>query len=218
MAALVALMETLRTGDHVAAPRIMYHGGQTWLRRMQELRGVEVTFFDATEPGALEAALRPGRTKLLWIESPTNPTWDVIDIAAAAEAAHAAGARLAVDCTVAPPCTSRALELGADVAFHSGTKYLGGHSDLTAGVLSVAVQDALWTELRQMRSLMGSVIAAVRGLAADPRHPHALPALRARQLPARSPSRRAWRRTRASRGSSTPACPATPATPSRRGR
>jgi cystathionine gamma-synthase len=160
MAALVALMETLRTGDHVAAPQIMYHGGQTWLRRLQELRGVEVTFFDATEPGALEAALRPGRTKLLWIESPTNPTWDVIDIAAAAEAAHAAGARLAVDCTVAPPCTSRALELGADIAFHSGTKYLGGHSDLTAGVLSVTAQDALWTELRQVRSLMGSVIAA----------------------------------------------------------
>ena len=104
--------------------------------------GIETTFFDATEPGALEAALQPGRTRLVWIESPTNPTWDVIDIAAAAEAAHAAGARLAVDCTVAPPCTMRALELGADFAFHSGTKYLGGHSDLTAGVLSAARRDA----------------------------------------------------------------------------
>lgn len=170
MAALVALTETLRTGDHVTAPRAMYHGVAAWLRRLGALRGIETTFFDAADPSALAAALRPGRTRLVWIESPTNPTWDVIDVAAAAYAARAAGARLAVDCTVAPPCTMRALELGADVAFHSGTKYLGGHSDLTAGVLSLARRDALWDELRQLRSLMGSVIAAfeawllIRGL------------------------------------------------------
>lgn len=160
MAALVALTETLRTGDHVAAPRSMYHGCASWLRRLGELRGIETTFFDATQAGALEAALRPGRTRLVWVESPTNPTWDVIDIAAAAEAAHGAGARLAVDCTVAPPCTLRALELGADFAFHSGTKYLGGHSDITAGVLSAARLDPMWAEVRQLRSMMGSVIAA----------------------------------------------------------
>ncbi len=160
MAAVVALMETLRAGDHVVAPKVMYHGGFTWLRRLGELRGIETTFFDATDSDALKAALRPGRTRLLWIESPTNPTWDVIDIAAAAEAAHAAGCRLAVDCTAAPPCTTLALGLGADFAFHSGTKYLGGHSDLTAGVLSAARDDALWTELRQIRTLMGSVIGA----------------------------------------------------------
>ena len=70
------------------------------------------------------------------------------------------GARLAVDCTAAPPCTLQALALGADVAFQSGTKYLGGHSDLTAGVLSVARRDALWDELREVRYVMGSVIAA----------------------------------------------------------
>nr|MBA3325559.1 PLP-dependent transferase [Paracoccaceae bacterium] len=160
MAALVALLETLRAGDHVAAPRAMYYGGTHWLRRLGALRGIETTFFDATDPGALGAALRPGRTRLVWIESPTNPTWDVIDVAEAAGSAHAAGARLAVDCTVAPPCTMRALELGADVAFHSGTKYLGGHSDLTAGVLCLARRDDLWDELRQVRSLMGGVIAA----------------------------------------------------------
>ena len=159
MAALVALMETLRTGDHVAAPRSIYHGAIAWLVRLGQRRGIETTFFDATEPGALEAALRPGRTRLVWIESPTNPMWDVIDIAASAEAAHAAGARLAVDCTVAPPCTTLALGLGADFAFHSGTKYFGGHSDLTAGVLGVARRDEIWTELRTVRSMMGSVIA-----------------------------------------------------------
>ncbi len=170
MAAMVALTETLRTGDHVVAPQVMYHGGLAWLRRLAELRGIETTFFDAADPGALVAALRPGSTRLLWIESPANPTWDIVDLAAAASVARAAGASLAVDCTVAPPCTTRALDLGADVVFHSGTKYLGGHSDLTAGVLSVARRDALWDELRLARTLMGSVIAAfeawllIRGL------------------------------------------------------
>jgi cystathionine gamma-synthase len=158
MAAFAALMETLRTGDHVAAPRVMYHGGLSWLHRLAEIRGVEVSFFDAAEDGALEAALRPGRTRLLWVESPANPSWDVVDIAAAADAAHAAGALLAVDATAAPPCTMLALALGADVAFHSGTKYLGGHSDLTAGVLSVARRDALWDEIGRVRYLAGSVL------------------------------------------------------------
>jgi cystathionine gamma-synthase len=168
MAGLVALTETLRTGDHVAAPRVMYHGALDWLHRIAERRGIGVSFFDA-EPGALAAALGP-RTRLVWIETPTNPTWDIIDIAAAAEAAHGAGARLAVDCTAAPPCTMQALALGADVAFQSGTKYLGGHSDLTAGVLSVARRDALWDELRAVRTLMGSVLGGfeawllIRGL------------------------------------------------------
>jgi cystathionine gamma-synthase len=160
MAALVALLETLRGGDHVAAPKVMYHGGINWLHRLAERRRIGVTFFDATQPGVLEAALRPGETKLLWIESPANPTWDVVDIAAAAVAAHGSGARLAVDCTAAPPCTTRALALGADLTFHSGTKYLGGHSDLTAGVLSTRASDALWDELRIVRNLMGSVMAA----------------------------------------------------------
>lgn len=159
MAAFVALAETLRTGDHVAAPQAMYHGARAWLARLAERRGIETTFFDHTSPGGLDAALRPGRTRLVWIEAATNPTWDVIDVAAAAAAAHAAGALLGVDCTVAPPCTLRALELGADVAHHSGTKYLGGHSDLTAGVLSLARRDALWDELRLVRGMTGGVIA-----------------------------------------------------------
>jgi cystathionine gamma-synthase len=159
MAAIVALTETLTAGDHVAAPRVMYHGAIAWLKRLAERRGIAVDFFDATEPGALEAALRPGVTRLLWIETPCNPTWDVIDVAASARAAHAAGARLAVDCTAAPPCTLQALALGADLVFHSGTKYLGGHSDLTAGVLSTARDDAQWQEIRALRAMLGNVIA-----------------------------------------------------------
>jgi cystathionine gamma-synthase len=170
MAAFVALTETLAVGDHVVTPAIMYHGALSWLRRLSERRGLAVSHFDAAAAEGLAAAIRPGETRLVWIEVPTNPTWDVIDIAAAAEAAHAAGALLAVDCTAAPPCTLRALELGADLAFHSGTKYLGGHSDLTAGVLSFARRDALWEEVAALRTLMGGVIAAfeawllIRGL------------------------------------------------------
>jgi cystathionine gamma-synthase len=159
MAAFVALFETLGAGDRVAAPQVMYHGGLAWLRRLAARRGVGLDLFDASADGALEAALRPGETRVLWIETPTNPTWDVIDIAGAAAAAREAGALLAVDGTAAPPCTTRALALGADVAFHSGTKYLGGHSDLTAGVLSFAAAGPLADEVRLVRTLMGSVIA-----------------------------------------------------------
>lgn len=157
MSAFVALTETLGPGDRVVCPAVMYHGGLAWLRRLADRRGIVLAHFDATAPGALAAAVRPG-TRLVWIEVPTNPTWDVIDIAAAAEAAHAAGAILAADCTAAPPCTLRALELGADIAFHSGTKYLGGHSDITAGVLSFARRDALFDEVLALRTLMGGVI------------------------------------------------------------
>jgi cystathionine gamma-synthase len=159
MAAIVAVLETLNIGDHVVAPKIMYHGVINWLKRLQERRGILVTFFDTTLDGALEAAIQPN-TKLVWIETPTNPSWDVIDIASAANSAHLVGAKLVVDSTIAAPCTMQALNLGADLVFQSATKYLGGHSDLTAGVLSVKQPSAWWDEIRVNRTLMGSVIAA----------------------------------------------------------
>jgi len=157
MAAATAVFETLGDGDAVVAPRVMYHGAQDWLYRISERRGVELTLFDARDDGALEAAVTD-RTRLVWIESPVNPTWDVIDIAAAAKIAHDVGARLAVDSTVAPPVTTRPLELGADLVFHSATKYLNGHSDLTAGVLITREADEYWEQLRGLRTLMGGVI------------------------------------------------------------
>ena len=157
MAAATAVFETLGQGDAVVAPRVMYHGAQDWLYRISERRGVELALFDAREDGALEAAVTD-RTRLVWIESPVNPTWDVIDIAVAAKIAHGAGARLAVDSTVAPPVTTRPLELGADLVFHSATKYLNGHSDLTAGVLVTGETGDAWEQLRGLRTLMGGVI------------------------------------------------------------
>ena len=158
MAAIAALFETVNTGQHMVAPTIMYHGAQDWLRRISEKRGIALSLFDATDPEALERAIRPGETAIVWIETPVNPTWDVIDIAAAAAAAHAAGAILAVDATVSTPVTTRPLDLGADLVFHSGTKYLNGHSDVTAGVLVTRQADARWQEIRLVRGLMGGVL------------------------------------------------------------
>ena len=160
MSAITALMETLNAGDHVVAPNVMYHGTIAWLMRLRDKRGVELDLIDATQPDALANALRPGKTKLVWIETPTNPNWDVIDIAATARAAHDVGALLAVDSTVAPPCTTRPLALGADIVFHSATKYLAGHSDLTAGVLSCRETGPLWDEITLARTLLGSALPA----------------------------------------------------------
>lgn len=169
LAACAAVLETLKTGDRIVAPQVMYHGLQDWMRRLAKERGVGLTFFDQADPKALTVAVRSGAT-LVWIESPVNPTWDVIDIAAAAEAAHRAGAILCVDSTVAPPVTTRPLELGADIVFHSASKYLNGHGDVLAGVLIARAADARWKEISLVRGLMGGVLGAfeawllIRGL------------------------------------------------------
>ncbi|MDJ0778576.1 MAG: PLP-dependent aspartate aminotransferase family protein [Gammaproteobacteria bacterium] len=158
MAAVTSVLETVASGERVVAPRVMYHGSQDWLRRIADRRAIDLALFDATDPGALAAAIRPGKTSLVWIEPLLNPTWDVIDIAAAAELAHAAGALLVVDATVCPPVTTRALEHGADIVFHSATKYLNGHSDLLAGILVSARRDERWAEIEQVRLLTGGVL------------------------------------------------------------
>ena len=158
MAAIATFLQTVPTGAHIAAPRIMCHGAQEWLRRLVTERGMALTLFDAADPKALAAAVRPGKTALMWIESPVNPTWDVIDVAEAADIAHSAGAILAVDATVATPVFLRPLELGADMVFHSATKYLNGHSDVLAGVLVSAADDLRWAEIGRLRTLMGGIL------------------------------------------------------------
>ena len=159
MAALAALVDTLDTGQRVTAPDIMYHGVKTWLLRQEKKRGIGLDLFDATRPETIAGAVHPGKTALVWIETPINPTWHVIDIAAAAEVAHRAGAILAVDSTCAPPVTTRPLEHGADIVFHSATKYLNGHSDVTAGVLTTRTADRRFAEIESLRVSLGSIIA-----------------------------------------------------------
>jgi cystathionine gamma-synthase len=158
MAAVCAFFETVNSGEHVVAPRVMYHGSQDWLRRISEKRAIGLSFFDAGDIEKLREVVQPGKTSVVWIETPVNPTWDVIDIAAAAEIAHAAGAILAVDGTVASPVTTRALEYGADIVFHSATKYLNGHSDVVAGILVTKELNQRWEEIKLVRTLMGGVL------------------------------------------------------------
>lgn len=158
MAAVCAFFETVNSGEHVVAPRIMYHGSQDWLRRISEKRSIGLTLFDATDIDDLKRAVQPGKTSVVWIETPVNPTWDVIDITQAAEIAHAAGAVLAVDGTVASPVTTRALDYGADIVFHSATKYLNGHSDVVAGVLVTAQDDERWQDIKLVRTLTGGIL------------------------------------------------------------
>jgi cystathionine gamma-synthase len=158
MAAVCAFFETVNSGEHVVAPRIMYHGSLDWLRRISAKRSIGLSLFDANDIDDLKRAIQPGKTSVVWIETPVNPTWDVIDIAQAAEIAHAAGAVLAVDGTVASPVTTRALEYGADMVFHSATKYLNGHSDVVAGVLITAREDERWEEIKLVRTLMGGIL------------------------------------------------------------
>lgn len=158
MAAVVAVFETLETGQHVAAPRIMYHGAQDWLRRIAQKRGIGLTLFEAGDIGNLRTAVQPGETAIVWIETPVNPTWEVIDIEAAAAIAHEAGAILAVDATVATPLSTRALDLGADLVFHSASKYYNGHSDVLAGILVTAREDQRWQDIALVRTLTGGVL------------------------------------------------------------
>ena len=158
LAGFAALFETVPTGAHIVAPQIMYHGGLDWLRTISEKRNIGLTLFDQTREGALEEAIILGKTAVVWIETPVNPTWDVIDIKAAADAAHAAGAVLGVDATVATPVLTRPLEFDADFTFHSATKYLNGHSDVTAGVLVTAEKTPLWDEMWLNRKYLGSII------------------------------------------------------------
>ena len=158
LAAAAALFHTLKPGDHVVAPVIMYHGLRDWLIQFCENWKVDIDYFDATVDGALASAIKPDRTRIVWIETPANPTWDITDIAAAADLAHAAGARLAVDSTVATPLLTRPLALGADFVFHSATKYLNGHSDVIAGVLVAKADDDQWQAVRFQRTFGGAIL------------------------------------------------------------
>jgi len=158
MAAVCAVFETVNAGEHVVAPRIMYHGSQDWLRRISERRSIGLSLFEASDLDALRQAVQPGKTSVVWIETPINPTWDIIDISAAAEIAHQAGATLVVDATVSSPVTTRALEYGADIVFHSATKYLNGHSDVLGGILVSAQDNERWEDIKWVRTLTGGVL------------------------------------------------------------
>ena len=158
MAAATAVFLALKPGDHVVAPSVMYWGLRKWLQTYAAEWGLAVQFVDGADSHAIAAAVEPGRTKLVWIETPANPTWPITDIAAAAAIAHRAGARLAIDSTVATPVLTRPIEFGADIVMHSATKYLNGHSDVIAGALVAARVDDFWERIVAIRASNGAVL------------------------------------------------------------
>ncbi len=158
MSALAAVLEALPMGAHVVIPDRMYHGGLAWSRRLARLGRIRADCFHPGGPGCYLDALRPGETRLLWIETPSNPECWITDIEAASHAAKTAGALLLVDSTTAPPPTTRALNLGANIVFHSGTKYLNGHSDVTAGVLSFREAGEIREEIECVRKFHGTAL------------------------------------------------------------
>jgi len=155
MAAEATLLLTLRPGDHVLLADDVYGGTYRLLARVLDGWGVAFDTVDMTDLDALRNAVRDV-TKVVWVESPTNPLLKVIDIAAAAEIAHDARAMCVVDNTFATPYLQRPLELGADVVVHSVTKYLGGHSDLVGGAV-VVNDDALAERLAFLQNAVGAV-------------------------------------------------------------
>jgi cystathionine gamma-synthase len=160
MAAATAVFQALSPGDHVLAPQVMYWSLRNWLMTFATGWGLQVELIDMADPGAVRAAMRPGQTKLVWIETPANPLWTLTDIAETARIAHAAGALLAVDSTVATPLLSQPLLLGADIVMHAATKYLGGHSDLIAGVLVTREDGVVWQRIRKVRAQIGGTLGS----------------------------------------------------------
>jgi cystathionine gamma-synthase len=151
----VLMRVLLKPGDHVVIPHDAYGGTFRIVDKVLARWGVQYTPVDFGDLSALRAAVRP-TTKLLWCETPTNPLLGIADIAAAADVAHTAGARLVVDNTFASPYLQTPLGLGADVVLHSTTKYIGGHSDVVGGAL-VTSDDELAEELRFTQNATGSV-------------------------------------------------------------
>jgi cystathionine gamma-synthase len=155
------VFQALRPGDHVLAPKVMYWSLRNWLMGFATSWGLDVELIDMTDPASVRSAIRPGTTKLVWVETPANPLWTITDIAATAEIAHAAGALLAVDSTPATPVLSRPLDLGADLVMHSATKYLNGHSDLTAGTVTTRGDNEHWARVRSVRAQLGGTLGSM---------------------------------------------------------
>ena len=158
MSAATAALMALPGPSRIVASQVMYWAFRHWLTTEAPRFGHRVELVDTSDLAAVEKAVRRGKTALVWIETPGNPLWTITDIAAIARIAHRAGARLAVDSTVATPVLTRPLALGADLVMHSATKYLNGHSDVIAGALATAKPDAWWARIAALRVQHGLIL------------------------------------------------------------
>lgn len=152
-----AVFQALEPGSHIIAPDDMYHGLRNAI--LQVFKGVlEVDFVDTTSLAAIENAIKP-TTRLIWLESPSNPQLKITDIAAVCTLAKKHGILVACDNTFATPIFQSPLALGADIVMHSTTKYLGGHSDVLGGALVAKVENDFWAKIRAIQGLSGAVPA-----------------------------------------------------------
>ncbi|HZS93434.1 MAG TPA: cystathionine gamma-synthase [Chloroflexota bacterium] len=155
MAAEATVLNLLKAGDHVVAGDDLYGGTYRLFCRVMAQYALRFSFVDTTDVDQVRAAIRP-ETRLIWIETPTNPLLRIVDIAATANAVHESGARLVVDNTFATPYFQQPLTLGADIVVHSATKYLGGHSDLVMGA-AVTNDDELASDLAFYQNAVGGI-------------------------------------------------------------
>ncbi len=156
MAAVAATMQLVTAGQHVVVSDDLYGGTYRLFSQVLPAYGVQFSFVDALSLPTLQEAVLPN-TRLVWIESPTNPMLRLTDIAGCAEIAHEAGAKLVVDNTFATPCLQQPLDMGADIVVHSMTKYIGGHSDLLGGAV-VLSDDDVAAQLRFVSNATGGVL------------------------------------------------------------
>lgn len=158
MAAATAVFQALKPGDRVLAPKVMYWSLRNWLANFATQWGLSVQFIDMSSPDEVRHAMQSGKIALVWVETPANPLWTITDIALTCDIAHASGATVAVDSTVATPVLTRPFECGADIVMHSATKYLNGHSDVIAGTLSTREDSPLWQRIKVVRAQIGGVL------------------------------------------------------------
>ena len=170
LAAMGTILECLDSGDHVISMDDLYGGSYRLFHNVRERSaGLSFSFVDLTDPAKLEAAIRP-ETKMIWVETPTNPTLKLVDLAAVAAIAKTHGIVTVCDNTFASPIVQRPLEHGIDVVVHSATKYLNGHSDMVGGVVAVREDDDFAQRLGYLQNAVGSILGpfdsflALRGL------------------------------------------------------
>ena len=156
LASVTAIFQDLQPGEHVVAPKDIYHGTANVLKHLFAKWQVSATFVDMTDLDATRRALQPN-TRIVWIETPSNPLIQCVDIAAIADIAHRAGARAVADNTFASPALQRPFDLGCDMVMHATTKYLGGRSDVLGGVAITRVDDEHFAQLRTAQLFGGAV-------------------------------------------------------------
>ncbi len=158
LAAVTAIFQGLQPGDHVVAPTDIYHGTANVLKHLFAKWQVTAAFVDMTDADAVAAAVRANaKTRIVWIETPSNPLLQCVDIAAMAAIAHAAGARAVADNTFASPALQRPLDLGCDLVMHATTKYLGGRSDVMGGAVITRADDDAFAQVRTAQLYGGAV-------------------------------------------------------------